>query len=141
MINTLRNLFFRDFWLKLFSLILALAIWEVVSLAIRREVAPTDNPTAIFEEHTFTGVPVLVVSAAKDVRDFKVQPAQVDVTVRGEGRLLQQLQASDIRALVDLTGIESAHGLRKRIEVSTPTGVTHAYVFPEEVDVIVPPKR
>jgi YbbR domain-containing protein len=141
MINALRNLFFHDFWLKLFSLVLALAIWGVVSLAIQREVPPTDNPIAILEEHTFTGVPVLVVSTAQDVRSFKVEPAEVEVTVRGDSKLLQSLKSSEIRALVDLTGIESAHSLRKRIEVSTPTGVSHARVFPEEVNVIVPPKR
>jgi hypothetical protein len=45
MINTLRNWFFRDFWLKLFSLLLALAIWKIVSLAIyKEETAPLSAP-------------------------------------------------------------------------------------------------
>jgi len=141
MINFLRNLFFRDFLLKLFSLVLALLIWTIVSLAIRREVSPTAGVAAIPVDRTFSGIPILVVSAAADVRNFKVNPSQVEVTVRGEGELVKDLRANEIQALVDLTGVESARGFHKRIEISTPPGITHVQVVPEEVDVIVPQKR
>jgi hypothetical protein len=42
---------------------------------------------------------------------------------------------------VDLTGVEAARGLRKRIEITTPAGITLVRVVPEEVEVIVPGKR
>jgi hypothetical protein len=45
-----------------------------------------------------------------------------------------------IHAVLDLTGIGSALDLRKRVEVSTPAGITRVRVEPEEVQVTFPPK-
>ena len=151
MIATLRNIFFRDFWLKLFSLVLAILIWMTVWLfAIRKDVSPAAAlSNAHLDERTFYNIPVLVMSAAADVRDFKVSPGEVAIKVRGESKKLQELekklrddpQAKDIRALVDLTGIESARGLRKKIVVTTPADITFEQADPDEVEIIVPPKR
>lgn len=143
MIRFLRNLVFRDFWLKLFSLGLAVLVWFLVSPAVYHQPNPMaaalSNPRT--EEQTYFNIEVQVLATAADVRSFKVNPSEVEVTVRGETNLLGQLQAKDIRALVDLTGIESApRGMRKRIEVTTPAGITLVRVIPAEVDVIVPPK-
>jgi YbbR domain-containing protein len=140
MINILRNLIFRDFWLKLFSLILALGVWKVVSKAVDDNLSPRSVTTAMKQEKVFAGVKVLVVSSAADVRNFKVHPEVVEVTVRAESQFLEGLKATDIRAIVDLTDIEAARGLTKRIEVSTPPGVTYTKISPEEVSVVVPPK-
>jgi YbbR-like protein len=141
MIAFLRDLVFRDFWLKLFSLGLAILIWVTVSLAIWKEVSPPSilSPTA--EERPFYHVPVLVMSSAADVHDFRVSPSEVDVTVKGETEIVRKLEANEIRAWVDLTGIESAGNLRKRIDISTPPGVSLERVSPEEVQVLVPAKR
>ena len=151
MIATLRSIFFHDFWLKLFSLVLAILIWLTVWVfAIRKEVSPAAALSiARSEERIFYNIPVLVMSAAADVRDFKVSPGEVAIKVRGEARKLQELekklrddpQAKDIRALVDLTGIESARGLRKKIVVTTPADITFEQADPDEVEIIVPPKR
>jgi YbbR domain-containing protein len=59
------------------------------------------------------------------------------VTVQGDAKAVENLQSKDIRPIVDLTGIEAANAL-KRIEVSTPAGVTHVRVVPEQVQVVVP---
>ena len=40
MIAFLRHLILKDFWLKLFSISLAVLIWITVSLAIQKEVSP-----------------------------------------------------------------------------------------------------
>jgi YbbR domain-containing protein len=69
-----------------------------------------------------------------------VFPKEVAVTVQGSGKSLRDLQARDIRALVDLTGVVSAENVRKRIEISVPAGVTLVQVEPTEVQVIAPPK-
>ena len=82
-----------------------------------------------------------VLSSAEDVHNFKVSPSEVEVTVQGDPRTLQNLQSKDIRAMVDLTGVAAARDLRKRIEVSVPAGVTYMRVAPEEVQVIFPPDR
>ncbi len=141
MIALLQGLILRDFWLKLFSFVLAVLIWFTVNIAIQHEVSPVSSLTlGPLEQITFNRLPVMVMSSAEDVRSFRVDPKEVEVTLQGEGKALKKLQPKDIRVLVDLTGIEAAHDLRKRIEVSTPAGVTHVRVDPEEVQVIFPPK-
>ena len=88
---------------------------------------------------TFDNLPVLVVSSASDVRNFRVAPGTVAVKVSGSSEVMADLQASQIHAMVDLTDIQSAGDLRRRVDVSTPPGVTLVTVNPDQVDVIVPP--
>jgi YbbR domain-containing protein len=140
MIDLLRQLVFKDFWLKLFSLALAVLIWVTISLAIQKEGSPVTITSTQPIQRTFYNLPVLVVSSAADVRDFRVKPSDVDVTVQGDAKSLQQLQEKDIRVMVDLTGVEGGPGLRKRLDVSIPPGVTRVQVRPEEVEVIFPAK-
>src|SRR5262245_31280083 len=118
-----RDLIFKDFWLKLFSLALAVLIRLTVSLAIEKEVTPI--PTLAFQNatRTFFNLPVSVLSSAQDVRSFKVEPSEVQVMVEGEAQILERLQAREIRVMVDLSGIEAATDLLKRIDVSMPAGV------------------
>jgi YbbR domain-containing protein len=141
MIAFLRHLIFEDFWLKLFSLALAVLIWITVSLAIQKEVAPA-APLALTTPGriTFSHLPIVILSSASDARIFKVNPNEVEVTVEADTKRLQSLQPKDLRVLVDLTGIESARGVTKRIEVSTPAGVSPVLVAPQEVQIIITPK-
>ena len=141
MIAFLRHLIFEDFWLKLFSLALAVLIWITVSLAIQKEVAPAAPlASATPGRITFSHLPIVILSSASDGRTFKVNPNEVEVTVEADSKRLQSLQPKDLRVLVDLTGIESARGVTKRIEVSTPAGVSPVLVAPQEVQIIITPK-
>ena len=139
MIAFLRDLFFRDFWLKLFSLALAVLIWLTVSFV--KGGGTTMAGLSGTPEQTYVNIPVNVMAAAADVRDFKVSPSEVDVRVRGDANKLKALRPQEIHALIDLTGIEAARGLRKRIEITTPPGIAVVEVNPTEAEVIVPPKR
>lgn len=140
MITFLRNLIGKDLALKVFSLALAILIYCTISfVAIKNEVPSFPSLALASDVRRFHNLPILVVSAAADVRRFKVTPETVAVTVQGDPQVLAGLESSEIRALVDLTGIASASHLRKRIEVSTPAGVTHLRVVPTEVQVIFPP--
>lgn len=142
MIKALREFFLNDFWLKLFSAALAVLIWLAVSFAIRRDVSPTQPLNLMTtEQRMFLNVPVVVLSSAEDVRSVRVHPKEVELTVQGEGRLLKELKPSELRVMVDLTGIQAAQGLRKRLTVSTPPGITYVRVFPDEVQVIFPQKQ
>jgi len=142
MIGFVRDLLFKDFWLKLFSLVLALLIWGIIYLDIHRGVSPMmGQPSADIGQQTFRDLPVVILSSAADVHTFRVTPEKVEVVVQAERSLLEKLQAKDIRVLVDLTDIEEARGLRKRVEVTTPTHVAVLSTFPSEVDVTIPPKR
>jgi YbbR domain-containing protein len=141
MLTFLWELVTRDFWLKLLSLALAVLIWIVINFAIQREGTPVSSALRYTTaERTFYNLPVVVLSSAEDVRDFKVSPNEVTVTVQGEPKVFDKLQSKDIRVLVDLTGIATANYLMKRVEVSTPSGVTQVKVEPEQVRIIIPPK-
>jgi YbbR domain-containing protein len=137
MIRVLRTIFFEDIVLKLFSLGLAVLTWLTVWFAIQKEVSPAAAFSGM-KEKTFVNLPISVLSSAGDVHSFRVDPKEVQVTVQGDSRVLSTVKSKDIRVLVDLTGIEPIVGLRKRIEVSTPPGVTHVRIIPEEVLVISP---
>ncbi len=138
MIALLRKLIVQDFWLKLFSLMLAVLIWVTVSFVIQRGASPATPLAVVAEMRTFLNLPVGIMSSAADVRNFKVAPQQVEVTVQGDAGVLQKLRSADIRVLVDLTGIEAAADLRKRVEVSTPAGIALVRVTPQEVNIIYP---
>jgi YbbR domain-containing protein len=139
MMTFLRNLFVEDLWLKLFSLALAILTWLTVTVAIQKGVSPA-AASGPMKDVMYFNVPVTVLSAGADVRAFRVDPKEVQLTVRGDPRLLSTLSMRDIRVMVDLTGAERASELRKRVEVATPAGVTHVRVEPQEVLVIFPAK-
>jgi YbbR domain-containing protein len=135
----LRDVIIRNFWLKLFSVALAVLIWATVSVAIRNE--SQDLNPLVNQPSRVVVVPVLVMSAAADVRECRVRPENVEVTVRGEKKLLDALQEKDVHAIVDLTDVEFTPTMSKRIEVTTPPGVVYTRVSPDSVQVVVPPPK
>ena len=132
----LRDWFIKDLGWKLFSVVLAVVIWLTVN-RILWEPGNSAAPVA-GDKQTYDDLPVLVVSTAADVRNFRVIPDTVAVTVSGQPEVMAVLQANQIRAVVDLTGIESGKEKRRHVDVSTPAGVTLVSVKPSSVDVIVP---
>jgi hypothetical protein len=140
----MRDWFIKDFGWKLFSVGLALAIWLTVHKILEESapppvVVPPSLPSPVAT--TFTNLPVLIVSAAADVREFHVTPNVVTVTVSGQPEIMAGLRESQIHALVDLTDIEAARSLQRRVDISTPAGVTLVDVEPSEVNVVIPPQR
>ena len=127
MIAFLRHIFVDDFWLKLFSTALAVLIWLIVTFASQKE--------GNARERVFEGIPVQVVSGSADVRGFNAIPDRIEVTVRGDARTINNLQDSDVRVRVDLTGMEAARALRKTVDVAAPAGVTCLKAAPQEVEV------
>ena len=137
-----RNLIFTDFWLKLFSLALAVLTWFTISSAIRQETSPrTTLALTPLVLRSFPNLPVVVLSSAENVRSCRVEPQMVEVSVEGDAKTVRNLEARDIRVVLDLTGIEAAHDLKKRVEVFPPAGVTLVKVDPEQVQVIYPPRN
>jgi YbbR domain-containing protein len=140
-ISFLRDLILKDFGLKLVSLALAALLYFTISVvAIRNETPALSSLSLDTETLLFPRIPVMVLSSASDVHDFRVDPQVVAVTVQGDAKRLAALQSSEIRAWVDLTGVEAAARLRNRIEISTPSGVSYVRVQPAEVRVIFPRK-
>jgi hypothetical protein len=139
----LRDWFIKDLGWKLFSLVLAVAIWltvhKILEESVPQPVVPPQPPSPI--TMTFTNLPVLIVSAAADVREFHVTPSAVTVSVSGRREIMAALLADQVHALVDLTDIETARDLRRRVDISMPAGVALVNVNPAEVNVVIPPQR
>jgi YbbR domain-containing protein len=134
----IRDWITKDFGWKLFSLFLAVSIWLTVHKMY--EEPKHAAGTATDSTATFDNLPVLIVSTAADVHDFRVAPTTVKITVSGSPEVMARLQASQVRPVVDLTDIESARDLHRMVEVSAPPGVTLVNVDPSRVAVIPPPK-
>lgn len=133
----LRDWFLRDKAWKLFSLVLAVAIWLIVN-RIRGE-SPIPSAVATQKILPLGNVPVRVVSASVDVHDFRVQPASVAIAVAGPPNLLSNLLPDQIHAFVDLTAIAAANPSRQRVNVSLPSGLALLGVNPSKVDVALAP--
>jgi len=134
---TTRDAVTNDLGWKLFSLFLAVAIWLTVHKIYEEPGAASGLAGAA--QITFGNLPVLVVSAASDVRDFRVAPLTVRVTVSGSPEDLARLQADQVHVVVNLTDLGPERDLHLPVEVSAPPGVTLVSVDPPKVGVIVPP--
>ena len=131
----MRDWLTKDLIWIIVSLLLAVAIWLTVH-KIQEEV---EAPVTRGVENTYGNLPVHLLSTSVDVRDYRVAPGTVAVTISGPPKAMAVLQADQIHAVVNLTGIESSHDSRRPVEVSTPTGMTLVKVEPPEVGVIIPP--
>jgi len=134
----LHILIFGDWLLKFFSIALAILTWLAVSIPLRQK--PVEVPgKPDLSERPFFDVPVNIVSSDSDVRAFKVRPSEVNVTVRGASNVLENLKRENVRVQVDLTSTEAMPGMRRRLDVITPTGVSSMLIDPDQVEVIPPP--
>jgi len=128
----------KDFGWKLFSLFLAVAFW----IAIRRNIGETPAPVMPFasaDTVTYTNLPVLAVSADADVHNAQIVPKVVTVSLSGPSAVIAILEENKVHAVVNLTGIDAASGLRLPVDVSTPAAVTVNKIDPPKVGVTFSP--
>jgi hypothetical protein len=133
----MRDLFLKDFGWKFFSLMLAAGIWLTVHRILEESVAPVGHAGG--STLTYGNLPVFIVATTSDVHLYRVAPNTISVTVSGSPDAIAVLQANQIRATVDLTDIESAKELKRRVDVAVPSGITLISVEPPKVGVIIPP--
>ena len=133
----LRNLMFGDWLLKFFSLALAVLTWLAVSFSLRQKPVEVPGKPDLLDQ-PYTDVPVAVVSSSTNVHGIRVSPSELDVTVRGEKQVIQQLERQHIRVQVDLSDQAVTNGAKKAVDVVLPAGVTRVRVVPEEVEIILP---
>jgi hypothetical protein len=147
---SLRTFIEHNYWLKLFSLLLATLIWFIIRpLAIQTGKRPeaiqlqqpgTFLPATGIVEGSFSRLPVMVLSSAADPRSFRIEPPEVSIEVSGPKDLMKDLTARDIQVLVDLTDLlvtrppgQLTNAFARKLTVNTPPGVNLVRVEPSAV--------
>lgn len=90
MLDFIRNLFTRHFWLKVLSLAVAVLLWWTVA----------HEP----EAQVLMNVPIEFYQVPKGLEFSSETPPQVQIRVRGPARVLRELAQMNIRPVIDLTG-------------------------------------
>jgi YbbR domain-containing protein len=133
----MRDLLFKDFGWKLFSLLLAAFIWYTVQKVIEEPKAAVVSPTSI--SVTYGDVPVFVMATAANMSGYGINSNMVSVTVSGQPDVMDVLQKNQIHALVDLSDFDDrSRDLDRRVEVAVPWGVTVISVEPARVNILRP---
>ncbi len=101
---SLRHYILHNFWLKLFSLVLATLVWVVVYTV---QTKSTTLPG--FEEGkerlTFEQVRVAVIKLPSDTRLYRITPSAVDVTLAGTPATLKALKPGDLEVFINLANM------------------------------------
>lgn len=133
------DLFLKDWGWKIFSLLLAVAIWLTVHNILNASSIAV--PSTGNDKVTFDSLLVVPVSEKADVHDYQVTPRTVAVTVTGPHEVMATLQQNQIRAVVDLTGFQPPVDLTRLVDVWTPPKVTILKIEPQKVMVIPPAQK
>lgn len=132
---SLRAFIQHNFWLKLFSFVLATLIWFAIHFGIKGDFRLPQNPITTPTSREFARLPVRILGRSADSRVFKVEPDQVFVKVTGEAAVLNDLNLQDIAVYVDLANVRSIRETNQRVRVDIPDGVTVITVSPRAVNV------
>jgi len=141
MIVFARNLVAKDFWLKAFSLALAILIWLTVKFSTNGETSTSPWLALLGRAPNENVVTVPVHVPPGLAQKFTANPPEVQVTLRGDPNVIKNLRKLDIRAQVDLTGVESANGMIRPVEIILPQGIAYTHIAPDEVEVRESPKQ
>ncbi len=105
----MREFIRHNFWLKLFSLFLAILVYIALQPNLETESRYPQNifgPRPTREFHCRVD---LLVSAA-DRQMYEIEPSEVAVQVRGDENAVAQLSAKDIQVYVDLALLKEVQG-------------------------------
>jgi YbbR domain-containing protein len=132
----MRDLFFKDFGWKIFSVLLAAGIW----LTVHRILLESPEPASPGGTSTLTcDRPVTIVAGSADVSGFRPLQPTVSVTVSGPPDVIGKLEPDQIHAKVDLTDAGLIKSSKQPVEISVPAGITVMRIKPEAIGVIPPP--
>ena len=125
----------HNFWLKLFSFLLATLIWFTINFGIKNNFQSSQNPITNPMTREFVHLPVRILARPGDSRIFKVEPDEVIVSLTGEEAVLRDLTPKNFTAFVDLANVRSSHETNQQVRLDIPDGVTVIKMSPRAVNV------
>jgi hypothetical protein len=128
----LRALFLHNFWLKLFSLVMAGMVWLAIQGSLRSTAGGVDGAVRHLPSRKFPGQRVMVLTPLGAHPTFAIEPATVSITVRGSLTLLDELRTNDVQAFVRPGPEAPAYGVFP-VSVHVPAGVVIERVSPATV--------
>lgn len=126
-----RDAILKNFWLKLFSLVLATMIWFAIfqtQNSPRWDWQRFGHATVELKQ-----VPVTVMRSAGDLRAFRVEPGAVDITVQGPRSKAPALTPASLEVFINLADATDTVGPTKNIHVHAPPDFTVVKVSPAKV--------
>ncbi len=129
----LRDVIFSNFWLKIFSLALAVLIWFTIRSNLPSEIKSPGEAEGIGGTRHFIR-PITVRTGLPGPVELRAKPDEVNITVSGDPTALNGLTEKDIQAFVEIEDIHDLRGLYP-IQVTTPKGITPVRVLPYAVRV------
>lgn len=127
----MRDFIQKNFWLKVFSLVLAALIWFVLQANLQTGVKYPENPFRPTKVREFN-CPVTLLMSPTDRTLYKIEPPEVVVKVQGEGNVLAELDPEDVQAYVNISIVKNPQGGFK-VETILPREVSLRSILPPHV--------
>ncbi len=125
----MREFILKNFWLKVFSLVLAALIWFVLQANFQTEIP--QNPFRPRKVREFR-CPVTLLISPSDRHLYTIEPAEVTIKINGDSSTLAEMDAEDIEAYVNLSAVRIPEG-NLRVEAIVPHDVTLRSIVPAHV--------
>ena len=130
----MREIILNNFWWKTTALGLAIVVW----LALKPQEGRPLLPDAFRATHTryLVSHPITLSKPATDLREFKVTPETVDITLVGDPKVLKDLDMREIRATVDIRDLRpDTNTVRIHVFVPPEGGIKLERLTPDRVQV------
>ena len=122
----MRDLVFKNFRVKLASLLSATLLWFTIHLTMPHG--------AEIVNRVFAGLPIKILVAPDDSHEFRIEPWTVQIELRGDANVIRALREEQVEVFVKLADTDcGAKQVRRRIQVHPPEGTRLVSVDPEEV--------
>jgi len=133
MLAWLKAAVLNQIWLKLFSLLLAMLVWLAVHANVAREISAREFD-AREATRNFLARPILILNDSGGHAPVSVEPATVDVALRGPAGELERLDDGEVRAFVRVPDRGDFSGPLP-VQVQRPAGTSLILAAPTTVQV------
>jgi hypothetical protein len=131
----LQDLILRNFWLKFFSVALAIVIWLSIHYDIHEGGTGAQLSVNRLAAQEYIRVPITLVTNIGETRMFKVTPSDVVVIAVGEEAALRNAAGKNLKVTLDLTDFHSRSPLPVELQSSAPSDVTVMEITPSTATV------